>query len=191
MACDRFSVDNKIYAIVASNNTNNTNNTSPTFNLIQNNLTTFIWNQTDDNLTTVIVNSSLWRYRPESNNSFVKIFDSPNPFFATNKLYQSQGRIVVTGTNSTSAQAFAFIDQNGNLSTVFNWTFTKYGNTPLIKVSTNATKIMIVGPFTPPNASNAVPKVDAFAIDYKNAVFSNVSIPQNLNVDPLNVFINL
>jgi hypothetical protein len=50
---------------------------------------------------------------------------------------------------------------------------------------------MIVGPFTPPNASNAVPKVDAFAIDYKNAVFSNVSIPRNLNVDPLNVFINL
>ena len=84
LACDRFSVDNKIYAIVASNNTNNT---SPTFNLIQNNLTTFIWSSTDDNLTTVIVNSSLWRYRPESNNSFVKIFDSPNPFFATNKLY--------------------------------------------------------------------------------------------------------
>jgi len=111
--------------------------------------------------------------------------------FQNNKLYQLPGRIVVTGTNATSAQVFAFVDQNGTLNTLFNWTFTQYQNTPMIKVANNASKIMIVGPFIPPNSNQAIPKIDIFAIDYKNATFSNVSIPQNLNVDPQNVFINL
>ncbi len=111
--------------------------------------------------------------------------------FQNTKLYQLAGRIVVTGTNSTSAQAFAFVDQNGTLNTLFNWTFTQYQNTPMIKVSTNATKIIIVGPSTPQNANLPMPKINIFNIDYKNATFSNVTIPQNLNVDPQNVFINL
>jgi hypothetical protein len=107
----------------------------------------------------------------------VKIFDSPKPIFANNKLYQLPGRIVVTGTNATSAQTFAFIDLNGTLKTIFNWTFSQYQSAPMIKLSTNASKIIITGPFTPPNASQPVPKIDIFSIDYRNGTFFNVSAP--------------
>jgi len=188
LGCDRFSVDNKIYTIIPSNNYT----ALQTFMIVTNNMTTFTWTSSDLNLTTVIIGSAVWRYQPTSaSNAFVKILDSPYPLFSNATLYANPGRLLITGANSTCAQAFAFIDQNGTLQSIFNWTFQNYQNTPKISVSMNLTKIMIIGPAIPPNATQAAPKIDIFFIAYMNATGLNVTAPPNLVLDPLNTYLTL
>ena len=186
LLCDRFSVDNRIYAIVPSNNTALQN-----FNIVSNNLASFTWTSSDDNLTTVIVGSSVWRFQVASSN-FTKILDSPMPLFSNAKLYSSPGRFVIAGANTTAAQVFAFADQNnGSIPCVFNWTFQNYTNTPMISVSVNSSKIMITGPSIPPNSAQAAPKNDIFFVNYMNKTAINITTPPNLLLDPLNTYLHL
>ncbi len=188
LGCDRFSVDNRIFSIVPSNSTNTT--ALQTFTPVSNDLATFTWTSSDDNITTVIVGSSVWRFKPD-NNSFIKILDSPVPLFSDAKIHSSPGRFVIAGVNSSAAQVFAFDDRNGTLPCVFNWTFQRYNNTPKISVSVNSSKIMIIGPSTRPNSSQIVPKIDIFFVDYRNSTAINITAPPNLILDPLNTYLSL
>lgn len=189
LGCDRFSVDNRIFTITPSNNTNLS--ALQNFSIVQNDLSTFTWTSSDENLTTIIIGSSVWRYSPESNNSFIKMLDSPVPLISLAKIYSNPGRVVLAGTNSTTAQVLAFADMNGTLPCIFNWTFQNYQNTPMVSVSVNSSKIMIIGPAIPPNSNQTAPKIDIFFVDFRNATAVNISVPQNLILDPVNTYLSL
>lgn len=65
--CDRFSVDKHIFSSSQANQT--------LFQPITNNLTAFVWTSIDNNLTTAVVGSAVWRYNAGQNN-FVQLFDT-------------------------------------------------------------------------------------------------------------------
>ena len=77
------------------------------------------------------------------------------------------------------------------MSPFLNFFFPQYQSTPKIQVSSGLTKVMIMGPFIPPNQTQTQPKIDAFFIDYANKGFQNISFPFNTIPDPLNSLIVL
>lgn len=75
-------------------------------------------------------------------------------------------RIGVWATNTTSAWVFGFVaPTGGQVTTIFNYSFTSYQDTPLIKVSPQLTKLVILGQVDR-NGTN-VTKVDAYYINFK------------------------
>jgi len=96
------------------------------------------------------------------------------------------------GTDNTTAHVLAYSDNNsGNLTVCLNYTFTHFVNRPQIQISSNFTKILIMGPFTPPNTTDVKPKFDAFFVDYDRIQNANISFPLDTVKDPRSTFINL
>jgi hypothetical protein len=99
---------------------------------------------------------------------------------------------VITATNSTSAQVLAFsFDSAGVFTPCLNFFFRQYQGPPKIQVSSGLTKVMIMGPFIPPNLTQIQPKIDAFYIDTANKGFQNITFPLNTIPDPVNSYIIL
>ena len=57
------------------------------------------------NLDAAIVGNSIWLL---NGTSFVFAFNSTKPFLPNNNIHRKDARIVVTATNATAAQSFAF-----------------------------------------------------------------------------------
>jgi hypothetical protein len=180
--CDRFGVDGKVFF-----RTQNSSHFMP----VPNNVTVFSPSAMDRDLSAAIVNSSIWLLNPNTS-TYWKAFDSPIPFLPNNSINVFNNQVVVTATNSTSAQVQAFfIEDNGNFTNCLNYNFPMYQSFPKIQLSEQFTKVLIMGAFIPPNQTQTQPKIDAFFINYPNRTFQNISLNLNLPADPSSVFILL
>lgn len=68
------------------------------------------------------------------------------------KIEVSEKRLLITAVNMTSAQILAFsINGLRNFSLAFRFVFPLYQTQPQIFISRKLTKVLVVGPFIPPN----------------------------------------
>jgi hypothetical protein len=143
--CDRFAVNNNVY--YRGPNTTH-------YSLISNNSnnSTFAPIALDRSITTAIVGTTVWVLNPATN-SFYPIYDNVQPFLSTVTVSTFNNRIVISSTNTTAAQVLAFaLDPTTNLLTnVLNFNFAGYQSLPKIQISSQLTKVLIIGPFLPPN----------------------------------------
>jgi hypothetical protein len=117
----------------------------------------------------------------------MRAFDSPWPILPRSSIAVWDNRVVVTATNGTAAQALAFlIKPSGNFTNCLNFFFPMYQAPPKIMVSPQLTKVLVMGPFIPPNATQPQPKFDAFTVDYSSKTALNVSFDFRALPDPVN-----
>jgi hypothetical protein len=129
-------------------------NFSVRFSTITNNFTNLTWNALDSSMNNAVFGSSIWRLNKTAN-IFTKYYDSPIPYLANPQIYTIPGIIVITSYNQTSAQVFAYTDDNsGHLHTALKYQFDKFVNTPKIMVSPKFSKVFVVGPANTPPSSN-------------------------------------
>jgi hypothetical protein len=175
--CDRFAVDNQVFFRTPG---------QPHFNPIRNNISDFAPSSLDRELTAAVVNNSVWLLNTNTS-SFMRAFDSPWPILPRSSIFVRDNRVVVTAVNGTAAQALAFfIESSGNFTKCLNFFFPMYQAPPRIMVSPQLTKVLVMGPFTPPNASQPQPKFDAFTVDYSNRTALNVSFDFRALPDSVN-----
>jgi hypothetical protein len=138
------------------------------------------------------VNNSIWLFNPNTS-SFVRAFDNPQPILPESTIrVVNNNQVAVSAVNGTAAQVLAFfIEPSGNFTNCLNFFFPNYQAAPKIQVSPRLTKILIMGPFTPPNASQPQPKYDAFTINFNNRTFQNISFDFKSLPDPVGTFIAL
>lgn len=195
--CDRFAVDNKVFT-----RTLNQSYIPLTFPQPPSSL--------DKNLSVAVIGNDIWSLSP-LNNTFVLALNNslllsqngtnatnntsgplPPPILPMNKVYTANNLIVVTATNNTAGQVYAYsVGMNGMIKPLLNFYFPAYQSTPKILVSSNLTKVLIMGPFMPPNQTQAQPKIDSFFIDSPNNGFQNITFPFNSIPDPVNSFVLL
>jgi hypothetical protein len=175
--CDRFAVDNHVFFRTPG---------QPRFNPIRNNISDFAPSSLDRELTAAVVNSSVWLLNTDTS-SFMRAFDSPWPFLPRRSIVVRDNRVVVTATNGTAAQVLAFfIESSGSFTNCLNFYFPMYQGPSKIIVSPQLTKVIVMGPFTPPNATQLQPKFDAFTVDYSNRTSLNVPFDFRAFPDPIN-----
>lgn len=180
--CDRLSINNRIFVRLPN---------QPRFVPVNNNMTLFTPSSLDIDLTAAVVGNSIWRFNPNTSN-FVRAYDSPFPILPNSSISVADNKIVVTGTNSTVAQVLAFfVESSGNFTPCLNYYFPAYQNFPKIQISPLLTKVLILGPFIPPNRTQVEPKIDAFNIYYPNRTSQNISFNLNNLPEPTNTLIIL
>lgn len=139
--CDRFAVNGNVF-FRGPNQTRfapGTNNAS------------FNPSAIDQEASAALVGNSIWLLNPDTN-SFFKAFENPQPILPNSSISVFDRQIVVTGVNSTTAQVLAFyIELSGNFTNCLNYYFPMYQNFPKIQLSPQLTKVLISGPFIPPN----------------------------------------
>lgn len=137
-ACDRFAVDNKIFY--------RTINQSTFAPLVLSQAPSSI----DQNITAAVIGNSLWLLNFQTN-TFSLVVNNTNALPAS-QMYKVGSRIVITAANTTSAQVLAYsMNSSGAVKSCLNYLFNSYQGTPSIKISSNLSKVLIVGPFIPPN----------------------------------------
>jgi hypothetical protein len=175
--CDRFAVDNHVFFRVQG---------QPRFSPIRNNISDFTPSSLDRELTAAVVNNSVWLLNTNTS-SFMRVFDSPWPILPRGSIVVRDNRIVLMGVNNTAAQVLAFfIESSGSFTNCLNFYFPLYQGPSKIIVSPQLTKVLVVGPFTPPNATQLQPKSDAFTVDYNNRTSLNVPFDFRSFPDPIN-----
>jgi hypothetical protein len=181
--CDRFAVDGKIFFRPPG---------QPRYSPIPNNASTFMPSALDSQLTAIVANNSIWLLNPNTS-TFFRAFDNPQPILNERTIKVINNRhVVVTAVNGTSAQVIAFnIEPTGNFTNCLNFFFPMYQAAPKILLSPRLTKVLIMGPFLPPNASQPQPKYDAFNINFTTGNSQNISFDFRSLPDPVNTFITL
>lgn len=127
--CDRFAVDSQLFS--------NTLNQSTYMPIpFAQPPTSF-----DPNLAVAIIGGDIWTLNP-INNSFVLALNNtpsvnatnpPPPILPMSKVFARNNLIVVTGTNTTSAQVYAYsVNTNGMLKPLLNYFFPLYQGIPKI-----------------------------------------------------------
>jgi hypothetical protein len=165
----------------------------------------------NQNISFAVIGNDIWSLSPV-NNSFVLALNNsallsqtngtnttnvtsgplPPPLLPMNKIYSANNLIVITATNNTAAQVYAYsVGMNGMIRPLLNFYFPAYQSTPKILVSSNLTKVLVMGPFLPPNKTQSEPKIDSFFIDSPNNGFQNITLPFNTIPDPVNSFVLL
>lgn len=108
----------------------------------------------DDSITTALVGNSVWLLNNQTN-SFSLAFNNTNTLFQWSNIYKVDNKILITGKNVTSAQVIAYsINNQGHFTNSLNYIFTNFQNTPKIQVSSKLTKVLVIGPFIPPNKTS-------------------------------------
>lgn len=147
--CDRFAVNNKLFSRLANSTGNQSIFTPIPFPQPPSSL--------DRNLAVAVIGNNIWRLSP--NNTFILVLNTTDPtqnrtltILPMNNIYTNNNTVIITATNSTSAQVLAFtFDNNGVFSPCLNFFFPQYQGPPKIQVSSGLTKVMVMGPFIPPN----------------------------------------
>ena len=87
-----------------------------------------------------------------------------NPLLPNHNLYRSGNRILITGSNATVAQFFAYSVDNTTtpwtFDSIINYTCPNFTASPNIQVSDDLTKVLVFGNSTPR------PRFDGFFINY-------------------------
>ena len=182
--CDRFAVDSHVFFRMPGSHFNPIPNNIP--NNMTNNMTNFMPSSLDTQLTAAVINNSIWLLN-NNTNTFMRAFDNPDPILPMSTIATFNNRVVVVAHNGTAAQALAFVvDQSGNFTNCLNFFFPMYQAPPQIYFSPQLTKVLVTGPFTPPNASQTQPRFDAFNVLYENQTSTNISFDFSAFPDPVN-----
>jgi hypothetical protein len=185
--CDRFSADSVIFSQSPNNQS--------VYRPVMNDFAVLTWTAADGNLTNLVKGNELWRLSP--NNTYTRYFTPNNstpPLYSDTNIYVNRNRIVITSTqgNTGATRLYALNDDgNGNLRACVNFEL-QFNAAPRFWVSSNLTKVMVMGSFTP-NVSGATAgnRVDAFFVDYDRLTNRTIDFPREAIKDPLNTIIQL
>lgn len=140
--CERFSVDNKVF-FRAPNQSN--------YQPITNNMSAFNPTAFSRNLDAALAGNSIWLLSANGN-SFTRAFESNKTFLPNSKIYRKEARIVVAGYNGTAAQVVAYYFENtGMFTNCLDYFFPFYQSAPKIQISSQLSKVLVMGPFIAPN----------------------------------------
>lgn len=107
---------------------------------------------------------------------------------------QASTQVIVTATNSTAAQVLAYYYDNSTAvaTKCLDYSFASFSAEPKILVSSQLSKVLVVGSYLPPNQfAGALPRFDGFFVAFANRTSLNLTFPIDKVPDPANSFVLL
>ena len=137
------------------------------------------WLATDSTMNYALTASAILKY---SGSSFTEVYSFVGlTLGATSTLSADGGNLLVVEATASDVQAFAFVDNNGNLTEVFTHTSAGYTSAPSVQTSPLCTKILISG------KNGSAFATYFFFIDYAAQASTELTFPSSSVLDPANV----